>query len=74
MGGFAILFSFFACGGGGFGLEFLHATYFVDEALLTSEEGMAFATDIDHHVIFGAACVKRGTARAGDGDLMVLWM
>jgi hypothetical protein len=74
LGGFAIFFDFFACGSSGFGLEFLHATYFVYEALLTSEEGVATATDIDHHVIFGAACVKRGTARAGDGDLMVLWM
>lgn len=74
LGGFAVFFGFFAGSGGGFSLEFLHTTDFVDEALLTGEEGVAFGADVGGNSGFGAACLESGTTRAGDGDLIILRM
>ncbi len=69
--GFAVFFGFFASCSGGFGLELLDATNFVDEALFTSEEGVALGTDINRYSRFGAASRKDGPATAGDVDLLV---
>ncbi len=69
--GFAIFFGFFAGCSSSFGLEFLDATDFVDEALLTSEERVTLGTDIDGYGFFGTTSGKDGPATAGDVDLLV---
>jgi len=49
----------------------LDAADFVDKSLLTSEEGVAFATDISRNTVFGTAGCKTGTTTTSDRDLVV---
>lgn len=74
LGTFAVFFGFFAGGGFLFGLEFLDSTKLIDEAHLTGEEWVALGANIHFEIGFGGACLERGTARTGDGDLIVLWV
>lgn len=74
LGAFAVFFSFFSRGGFLFGLELLDAAQLIDEAHLTSEEGMALGADVHGKIGLGGASLESGTARAGDGDLIVLWV
>lgn len=71
MAGFAVFLGLFAGGGFLLGLEFLDAAELVDKAHLAGEEGVALGADINSHAVFGGASYKSGTARTGDGDLMV---
>lgn len=74
LGTFAIFFGFFARGGFLFSLEFLDSAELIDEAHLTGKEGVALGADIDGHGIASGASLERRPARAGDRDLMVLWV
>lgn len=71
LGTLAIFLGFFTSGGFLFSLEFLDPAELIDKAHLAREEGVAFGTDVDGQISLGGASRKLGTARTGDGDLIV---
>lgn len=71
LGGFAVLFGFFAGSTGLLGLVFLDAAELVDKAHLTGKERVTLGADVNGDGVAGRAGLESVAAAAGNRDLMV---
>ena len=74
LGGFAVLFGFFAGSTSLFSFVFLDTTELVDEAHFTCKEWVAFGADINRNGVAGRTCLERIAAAAGNRYWIVFGM